>query len=65
MFYRTESGNLTVQGVNAILKAHGVRDVSKVSSCLKAGILNGRVKLLKPEEDTENEFGLDQARMDS
>ena len=53
---------MTVQGVNAILKAHGVEDLgsSMVSKCLKAAILRSRVKLLKPQDDPENQFGLDQ-----
>ena len=53
-----------MQGVNAILKAHGVEDQgsSVVSKCLKAAILRSRVKLLKPQDDPESQFGLDQVR---
>ena len=46
--------------VDAILTACGVVDIYNVSMCLKAGILNGAVKLLKPEDDREMKFGLDQ-----
>ena len=49
-----------MEAVDAILEACGVLDSFNVSSCLKAGILNGNVKLLKPEDDTEKKFGLDQ-----
>ena len=31
-----------------------------VSRCLRAGILNGAVKLLKPEDDPDEKYGLDQ-----
>ena len=48
--------------MNAIWKAHGVTNVFNVSMCLKAGILNGYVKLLKPEDDPEKKFGLNQVR---
>ena len=46
--------------MHSLLRQHGVTAVSKVSKCLKAGILHGFVKLVSPEEDPEREFGLDQ-----
>ena len=49
-----------VDSVHALLCQYGVVDVSKVSCCLKVGILRGTVKLLPPEEDKERKFGLDQ-----
>lgn len=48
------------KGVHDLLKSLGVENPTKVSSCLKAGIMNGYVKLLAPEKDPEGEFGLDQ-----
>lgn len=53
----------TMQSVNAILKSHGVTDIAKVSMCLRAGILHGHVKLMKPKDDPEGEFGLDQVSL--
>lgn len=53
-------GIMSMKAVHAILGAHGVTDVTSVSKCLKAGILHGNVKLLKPEDDPRNDFGLDQ-----
>ena len=50
----------TMKGVEELLSVLGVTNLPKVSKCLKAGILNGHVKLKKPEEDTENTFGLNQ-----
>lgn len=50
-----------MKAVDTILNAHSITDVDKVSKCLKAGILHGNVKLLKPEDDPEKKFGLDQA----
>ena len=60
-------GKLSVQAVNTILKAHGIDDQGscEVSQCLKAGILYGHVKLLKPQDDPENKRGLDQVRPSS
>jgi len=51
---------LSMQAVHDILKAHHVLDVDRVSRCLKAGILHGTVKLLLPQDDPDNEHGLDQ-----
>ena len=58
---------LSVKAVNEILKAHGIEtDGSrKVSQCLRAGIMRNKVKLLKPEDDPENKYGLDQVRIHS
>lgn len=50
----------TKKAVHGLLKSLGVEDPTKVSCCLKAGIMNGYVKLLAPENDPEGEFGLDQ-----
>ena len=51
-----------MKAVNEIMKAHGVvdQDTKVVSQCLKSGILRNKVKLLKPEDDPENQYGLDQ-----
>lgn len=48
------------KAVHDLLKSLGVENPTKVSNCLKAGIMNGYVKLLAPENDPEGEFGLDQ-----
>lgn len=48
------------KAVHGLLKSLGVENPTKVSNCLKAGIMNGYVKLLAPENDPEGEFGLDQ-----
>ena len=48
------------KAVHDLLKSLGVENPTKVSCCLKAGIMNGYVKLLAPENDPEGEFGLDQ-----
>ena len=48
-----------MKAVNEILKAHGAQG-SNLSHCLMAGIMRGHVKLLKPQDDPSNEFGLDQ-----
>lgn len=53
-------GIMSMKEVHAILNSRGITDVARVSKCLKAGILHGNIKLLKPEEDPKNEFGLDQ-----
>ena len=50
----------TMKGVEELLSVLGVTNLPKVSKCLKAGILNGHVKLKRPEDDTENKFGLNQ-----
>ena len=50
----------TKKAVHDLLKSLGVENPTKVSCCLKAGIMNGYVKLLAPENDPEGEFGLDQ-----
>lgn len=50
----------TKKVVHDLLKSLGVENPAKVSCCLKAGIMNGYVKLLAPENDPEGEFGLDQ-----
>ena len=51
---------LSVKDVNAIMRAHGVKKTSEVSQCLKSAILHNKVKLLKPQDDPENKYGLDQ-----
>ena len=51
---------LSVKDVNAIMRAHGVKKTSEVSQCLKSAILHDKVKLLKPQDDPENKYGLDQ-----
>ena len=50
----------TKKAVHDLLKSLGVENPTKVGCCLKAGIMNGYVKLLAPENDPEGEFGLDQ-----
>lgn len=56
---------LSVKAVNEILKAHGIESTGgrEVSQCLRAGIMRNKVKLLKPEDDPENNYGLDQVRI--
>lgn len=54
----SQAKGLSVKAVNEILKAHGA--TTGVSNCLKAAILHGKIKLLKPKDDPNNEFGLDQ-----
>ena len=49
-----------MKSVDAILESHGVANLSKVCTCLKAGVLRGHIKLLKPADDPAGEFGLDQ-----
>ena len=51
-----------MKAVDERLTALGVKNLFNVSKCLKAGILNGFVKLMKPEDDTGNNFGLDQVQ---
>jgi hypothetical protein len=50
----------SMKAVNTILTAYGVENLWMVSRCLRAGILNGAVKLLKPEDDPDEKYGLDQ-----
>ena len=58
MFLRLKMGD-----VNSLLQQHGVFYPDSVSQSLRAAILQGHVKLLKPEEDPEGKFGLDQVRL--
>ncbi len=51
---------MTMKAVDELLASLGVQNLGKVSRCLKAGILNGAVKLLTPENDPGNKFGLNQ-----
>ena len=50
----------TEDQVHKLLNALGVSDLKKVSTCLKAAIINGYVLLLQPKEDPLGLFGLDQ-----
>lgn len=50
----------TEKEVHDLLKALGVSDLERVSTCLKAAIINGYVLLLPPKEDPLGLFGLDQ-----
>ena len=42
----------TKKAVHDLLKSLGVENPTKVSCCLKAGIMNGYVKLLAPENES-------------
>ena len=46
--------------VHELLKQCGVDDPKKVCHCLKAGIMNGFITLLTPDQDPGNEYGLKQ-----
>ena len=46
--------------VHELLKCCGVGNLAKVCKCLKAGIMNGFITLLPPEQDPQSKYGLEQ-----
>ncbi len=57
---RNKAAVWNMQSVNDVLKVHGVKNVKRVSKCLRAGILEQHVKILPPEDDPKGKYGLDQ-----
>lgn len=53
-------GKKGIENVHQLLSDLGVDRPESVSSCLKAGILNGCITLKRPAEDPEGKHGLDQ-----
>lgn len=53
-------GKKALERVHELLKSLGVEKPEEVGSCLKAGIINGHVRLLPSSEDPQGILGLDQ-----
>ena len=51
--------------VEELLRSRGVKNPETVSKCLMAAISRGHVKILTPEKDPENQYGLDQVFVES
>ena len=53
-------GKKAIENVHKLLGDLGIVNPESVSSCLKAGILNGSITLKRSEDDPDGEYGLDQ-----